>query len=435
MKVLGTVARASRGLLAAALFLAALMIMHPGLASATSLTAAPGQSVRVSATLNPGETISGANVMFFASSSAGVYTGLHASTVANFTAGQSTTVSETFALPATLAVGNYYISAEIYSSSWAPLHWIQNFATLTVATVASAPAATGATTTVSSPSPVPGGQVNVSANLTLTQNLSGANVSFFVANSSGVYTGLHTNTVINFTNGQSKTVSATLSLPATIAAGTYKVSVGVYSSSWATLRWAPNVSTFTVGTATVATASQVTTPTTISGTPVTALNAGSAYSFTPTAKRASGASLTFSIANQPVWAKFDTTSGALTGTPAAGDVGSYANIVISVSDGKTSASLPPFTLTVTQISNGVAALQWTPPTDNTDGSVLADPAGYKIYYGTSASALTQTVAITNPGLTAYTLSNLSPGTWYFVMTSQSAAGLESPLSGVISATL
>jgi len=136
-----------------------------------------------------------------------------------------------------------------------------------------------------------------------------------------------------------------------------------------------------------------------------------------------------------VWAKFDTASGALTGTPTAGDVGSYANIIISVSDGKTSASLSPFTVTVTQISNGVAAIQWTPPTQNIDGSVLADLAGYKIYYGTSSGALTQSVTIANPGLTAYTLSNLSPGTWYFVMTAHSAAGVESPLSGVISATL
>jgi Fibronectin type III domain len=145
--------------------------------------------------------------------------------------------------------------------------------------------------------------------------------------------------------------------------------------------------------------------------------------------------LKFSIANQPVWAKFDTASGALTGAPAAGDVGSYANIIISVSDGKTSASLSPFTVTVTQISNAVAELQWIPPTDNTDGSVLTDLAGYKIYYGTSAIALTQTVTITNPGLTVYTVGNLSPGTWYFVMTSHSTAGVESVLSGVLSATL
>jgi hypothetical protein len=269
----------------------------------------------------------------------------------------------------------------------------------------------------------------MSANLSLSQNLSSANVSFFVANSSGVYTGLHTNTVANFTNGKSTPVSTTFSLPATIAAGTYKVSVGVYSSSWASVRWVPNVGSFTVASA------SATTPTKISGTPITALNAGSAYSFAPTATGASGASLKFSIANQPVWAKFDTASGALTGAPAAGDVGSYANIIISVSDGKTSASLSPFTVTVTQISNAVAALQWIPPTENTDGSVLTDLAGYKIYYGTSAGALTQTVTITNPGLTAYTLTNLSPGTWYFVMASNSAAGVESAMTGVLSATL
>jgi Fibronectin type III domain len=318
MKVSGIVARASRSLLAAILFLTALMIMHPSFASAASLTVAQGQSAQVSGNLNPGETIGGAHVLFFERTSTGAYTGQKANAVANFIAGQSTMVSATFAPAATFAVGNYFISVGIYSSSWAPLRWVANFTNLTVATASA---------------PVP------------------------------------------------------------------------------------------------------TTPTQISGTPVTALNAGTAYSFAPSATAASGASLKFSIANQPVWAKFDTASGAMTGTPSAGDVGSYANIVISVSDGKTSASLSPFTVTVTQISNGVAAIQWIPPTENTDGSVLTNLVGYKIHYGTSAGALTQSVTITNAGLTAYTLSNLSPGTWYFAMTAYSAAGAESSSSEVISATL
>src|SRR5437879_3637980 len=114
MKVLGIVARASRGLLGAALILLAALLTQPSFASAISLMAAPGQSVRVSANLNPGETIGSAHVMFFVSNSAGVYSPLRVSTVANFTAGQSTMVSATLTLPATFAVGNYYISAGTY---------------------------------------------------------------------------------------------------------------------------------------------------------------------------------------------------------------------------------------------------------------------------------------------------------------------------------
>lgn len=245
-------------------------------------------------------------------------------------------------------------------------------------------------------------------------------------NGSGTYTGLKASTVANFIVGQSTTVSATVNLPATLAVGTYAVSAGMYSSNWTQLRWSPNVFSFVV-------AKSV--PPTISGKAVTAVNVGSAYSFTPTATSPSGAKLTFSIANKPAWASFNTVNGALTGTAAS--AGTYANIVISVTDGKTSASLPAFTVIVSQAvaSTGTAELTWIPPTQNTDGSVLTNLAGYKVHYGTSASALTQIVTIANAGLAAYTMSNLPAGNWYFAVTAYSSAGIESDLTGVVTTTL
>jgi len=42
------------------------------------------------------------------------------------------------------------------------------------------------------------------------------------------------------------------------------------------------------------------------------------------------------------------------------------------------------------------------------------------------------VKVSNPGLTAYTVTNLPAGTWYFAVTSYSAAGVESVRTGVIS---
>ena len=86
-------------------------------------------------------------------------------------------------------------------------------------------------------------------------------------------------------------------------------------------------------------------------------------------------------------------------------------------------------------STGTATLDWTPPTQNSDGSVLTNLAGYTVYYGTSPGNLTQSVKVSNPGLTAYTLSNLQAGTWYFAVTSYSSAGVESTRSGVISAKI
>jgi hypothetical protein len=82
-------------------------------------------------------------------------------------------------------------------------------------------------------------------------------------------------------------------------------------------------------------------------------------------------------------------------------------------------------------STGTATLDWTPPTENSDGSSLTNLAGYTVYYGTSPDRLTESVKISNPGLTAYTVSNLTSGTWYFAVTSYSSTGVESSRSGVI----
>ena len=88
-------------------------------------------------------------------------------------------------------------------------------------------------------------------------------------------------------------------------------------------------------------------PPTINGTPALIAVEGGAYSFTPTANDPNGDLLTFSIENKPGWASFDTQTGELSGTPEAADVGSFSNIVISVSDGQESASLQAFTIEVT----------------------------------------------------------------------------------------
>ena len=174
---------------------------------------------------------------------------------------------------------------------------------------------------------------------------------------------------------------------------------------------------------------------TISGKAVTSINAGAKYQFTPTASGPSGATLIFSVQNKPEWANFDATSGTLSGTPTAANVGTYANIVVSVSDGRQTASLTAFTVSVNQVSNGTATLDWIAPTENVDGTALTNLAGYKVYYGTSARNLNESVSINNPGLTTYTLSNLSTGTWYFAVASITATGAESVPSGVVTATL
>jgi hypothetical protein len=171
---------------------------------------------------------------------------------------------------------------------------------------------------------------------------------------------------------------------------------------------------------------------TISGTSPTAVNAGTAYSFTPTASDADGDTLAFSIQNKPSWATFFTATGKLSGTPAAGEVGTYANIGISVSDGKATTALAGFSVAVNAISNGRVTLSWMPPTENTDGSPLTDLSGYKIYYGTSAGALTNSITVATAGISSYIVEDLSPATWYFAITAVTASGEESTFSNVAS---
>lgn len=171
---------------------------------------------------------------------------------------------------------------------------------------------------------------------------------------------------------------------------------------------------------------------TISGTPPRTVNAGSPYNFRPTASDADGHPLTYSIINRPTWAAFSTTTGQLSGTPTATHVGTYSNVTIRVSDGRVSTSLPAFSIGVMQVSSGTATLTWLPPTQNTDGTALTNLAGYRIYYGTSASALTQSVQVANAGLSTYMLQNLAPATYYFAVTAYSSVGYESARSNVIS---
>ncbi|QSX41115.1 Ig-like domain-containing protein [Shewanella cyperi] len=92
-------------------------------------------------------------------------------------------------------------------------------------------------------------------------------------------------------------------------------------------------------------------PPTISGTPAAEVNQDAAYSFIPTAADPENDNLSFSIQNKPAWGSFDTNTGALTGTPGYADVGNFSDIVISVSDGKLSASLAAFNISVANVND------------------------------------------------------------------------------------
>jgi hypothetical protein len=189
---------------------------------------------------------------------------------------------------------------------------------------------------------------------------------------------------------------------------------------------------------------------TISGTPASTVAVSQTYSFQPTAKDTVNSRIKFDIYNKPAWAEFDPITGRLWGKPSRRDVGTYSSIQIRLTDwygfvttswfsitvvneSVASTVPPPVTPPVIAVNNAV--LDWTPPTENSDGTVLTNLAGYKVHYGTSPTQLTQVINLTNPGLASYVVENLGAGKWYFAVTSYATTGEESSQSGVVSASI
>ena len=109
-------------------------------------------------------------------------------------------------------------------------------------------------------------------------------------------------------------------------------------------------------------------------------------------------------------------------------VADWPGIVISVSDGSLSDSLPQFTIDVVQNADGSITLSWTAPTENEDGTPLTDLVVYKFYYGTSPGNYSNQIRVNSPGITTYVLENLSPATYYVVATAINSSGVESRFS-------
>jgi hypothetical protein len=86
-------------------------------------------------------------------------------------------------------------------------------------------------------------------------------------------------------------------------------------------------------------------------------------------------------------------------------------------------------------TTGSATLSWTPPTQNTNGTTLTNLAGYRIFYGTSATSLTRSVQIANAGVSRYVVENLASGRWYFSVRAYTSTGAESAGSNMAYVTV
>jgi hypothetical protein len=177
---------------------------------------------------------------------------------------------------------------------------------------------------------------------------------------------------------------------------------------------------------------------TISGTPATSVTSGSPYAFQPSAGDGYGQPMSFSVKNKPAWASFSIATGRLYGIPTSAEDGTYGNVEISVTNGGLASALPAFSITVTNgvtSTKGSARLYWVAPTKNTNGTALTDLAGFRIYYGTSASNLAHLVQVANSAETSYTIGNLAAGTWYFATTAYATDGMQSARSSVVSKSI
>lgn len=94
-----------------------------------------------------------------------------------------------------------------------------------------------------------------------------------------------------------------------------------------------------------------------------------------------------------------------------------------------------YTLTCTWPGVQTAILTWSAPTTNTDGTAYANPGGFRIQYGRSATVLDTSAYIQDPAARTWTTPSLATGAWFFGVRAYNAQGLESDLSNVATKTM
>lgn len=121
-------------------------------------------------------------------------------------------------------------------------------------------------------------------------------------------------------------------------------------------------------------------------TPVSRINVGKLYQFTPLVTEVDGEKKTFSITNKPNWASFDPATGKLSGTPSDADAGTTQNINIRVSDERgATVDVATFNVLVNRLPAFASAP--SPQSSARVGSlysftpVASDPDGDRIVFG------------------------------------------------------
>jgi hypothetical protein len=129
-------------------------------------------------------------------------------------------------------------------------------------------------------------------------------------------------------------------------------------------------------------------PFSISGAPPKTATVGSAYSFTPTVSNPNKLSLFFRLWHAPSWLSLNASTGRLSGTPTAANVGSSANVELCVSDSSTSTCLPGFTLVVASSGGGTSGSNPSVKLSASPTTVASGAASMLTWSSTNAKACT-----------------------------------------------
>jgi hypothetical protein len=172
----------------------------------------------------------------------------------------------------------------------------------------------------------------------------------------------------------------------------------------------------------------------ISGTPANSATVGQAYSFTPHVSDPSKKKLYFMIWEKPKWATFNTTTGQLSGTPSADNVGTQGAIRIGVSDETVNAYTPFFSIRVSAATStsDKPSISGTPPTSVTAGSTYRfqptakDPDGKTLSFSVQHKPAWATFSIAT-GLLEGTPSSTQTGAYDDVIISASNGQYSSAL--------
>ena len=66
---------------------------------------------------------------------------------------------------------------------------------------------------------------------------------------------------------------------------------------------------------------------------------------------------------------------------------------------------------------------------------MTNLASYRVHFGTSSDTYPNSMTVNNPGLASFVVDQLTPATWYFVMTVVNASGVESARSNMATKTV